>query len=772
MGVENTIMRKMMFIAVMLILLNPIIAYAGSLDNDVNIDTGNRVIAQAEIPAVSSEPVAPSDAINENVNQNETQTNQPVLPEQEEKIILPEAKTSQNQPGQVVKPLTVSNVVQAPTGVTRQTAAESSTSQKEAAPQSAPATQSIPTQIRSPKTNESLDKRLKDIFGRMKNSQVQKKQPGQEIASPTGTQPVQLPAGKFAPPSLSQPPAAGQNKSLFVSKGNVSLNFDDADIYSVIQTVFGEILKVNYIIDSRVKGRVTFRSVAPVAREKVLPLMEVILRLNGVAIIEESELYRIIPISDLSREPSEIKIGRKMIEADLKGKAVLQIVPLNYVQSSEIVKLISPFVSTNAVVVDVPKANHIIIADTDANVKRILNLIEYFDSEMKEKKGVRVFVHHVQNAKSKDIVTMLQQVYLGAKTQTTDRISKPSTGQTSVTTQTQSVVVSAQAGGVDAVVSDAVKIFADEKLNAVVILGTREDYDIIKQTINELDLVPRQVLIEGTIASILLTDKMNLGLAWSLKTSMGELNPINISFNPSTLTVDPAKPTAAGLNVIGVESGSTVRAVINALASQSKAKLLASPHITVSDNNEARIQVGQQVPIPTSETYSTTSTIPIRTIQYKDIGIILKVKPLINDSGLINLQISQEVSTYSTDILYKDEKQIILQKTEASTNLVVKDGHTIVIGGLIREDDSKSRSGIPWLSKIPILGYLFGNTENGNTRTELVILLTPYIIKNQEDVASITNKFTERVTDKEIIEGLQKNVHNGNQEPKEAEKKK
>lgn len=563
--------------------------------------------------------------------------------------------------------------------------------------------------------------------------------------------------------------AAPQNIS--VGRGNVSLNFDDADIYSVIQTVFGEILKCNYIIDARVKGRVTFRSVAPVPSEKVLPLMEVILRLNGVAIIEESSLYRIIPISDLSREPSEIKIGRKIADADLKGKAVLQVVPLNYMQSSEIIKLISPFVSANAVIVDVPRANHVIIADTDANVKRILLLIEYFDAEIKEKKGVRVFVHHVQNAKAKDLVNMLQQIYLGSPLNVVDRVSKPSvaTLPTPSPSQRQATSTGSLAAGVEAVVSDIVKIFADDRLNAVVILGTREDYDIIKATIKDLDLIPRQVLIEGTIASIQLTDNMSLGLAWSIKNKLFNLEASNLSFNPGSLNMGVDELAGSGLQLIGIHGGGTIKGVINALASQSKAKLLASPHIMVSDNNEARIQVGQQVPIPTSETYGTTGVAPQRTIQYKDIGIILKVKPLINDSGLITLQISQEVSTYSTIVLYSDEKQIILNKTEATTNLVVKNGHTVVIGGLIREDDSSSRLGIPWLSKIPILGYLFGNTESEKKRTELVILLTPHIVKHQDDAMAVTYGTVDNIADEDVKKELKKSIDQKNHRLKEEE---
>jgi general secretion pathway protein D len=179
----------------------------------------------------------------------------------------------------------------------------------------------------------------------------------------------------------------------------------------------------------------------------------------------------------------------------------------------------------------------------------------------------------------------------------------------------------------------------------------------------------------------------------------------------------------------------------------------------VSDNREARIQVGQQVPIITSETIATAGVAPQRTIQYKDIGIILKVKPQINDSGLVAMQISQEVSTYVKDVLYANETQIILNKTEVSTNLVVQNGQTIVIGGLIREDDSKAKSGIPFLSKIPILGYLFGTTDNDVERTELVILLTPQVVKTQQEAAAVTNKYLDKMTDeqmnKEVKKGMQ-----------------
>lgn len=574
----------------------------------------------------------------------------------------------------------------------------------------------------------------------------------------------QQPSGEFASayqegpnsPSRKEPPGqiledtASQQKTV-ISSDHVFLNFDDADVYEVIQTIFGQVLRVNYIVDPDVKGRVTFRSSAPVAHQNILPLMEVILRLNDIAVVEEAGLYRIVPISAISKEPSAVQLGRDSRRIILAGKALLQVVPIRYMQSSDVLKLLTPFVSANAVMVDVPMSNQIVIVDTDANVKRLLELIEIFDNEQQKKKGPQVFVYPVQNGKAKDIASQLQQIFLGGKTQA------EKTAATIPTPQSQMVSVQIQhaarpSSGGETLVSGITRIFSDEALNVVIVLATPEDYEIIKDAIIKIDIVPRQVMIEGMIAQIGLTDNLSLGLAWSINASkLGKIFgtnefgiDTNIALNPASL--DPGEIPGSGLNLIGTDSGNGVRAVISALASQSKAKLLAAPHILVSDNREASIQVGQQVPIATSETFGTPGVAPQRTIQYKDIGIILKVKPRVNESGLVSLELKQEVSTFSTIELSTSQKDIILNKTEASTSLVVQDGHTIIIGGLIREDTTKSRLGIPWLSKIPILGYLFGNTVDDESRTEIIILLTPHVIKNQNEAKNLTSDIVDKFT--------------------------
>jgi general secretion pathway protein D len=592
----------------------------------------------------------------------------------------------------------------------------------------------------------------------------QPEQPEQPVEQPQ--QQVEQPAQPEAPP----PPVAKPKPPPTPAKrGEVSFNFDDADVYSVIQTIFGDILRVNYIVDPTVKGRVTFRSVAPIAREDVLPLMEVILRLNGIAIAEEGGLYRIIPLSDIPREPAPVGIGRKP-EAVLKeGTALVQVVPIHYIQSSEMVRVLTPFLSKNAVIVDVPKSNYIIIVDTDANVKRLLQLVEIFDSEQLRQITPKVFVYSVQNSKAKDVASLLEQIFLGAKPKTEQPKTPAVPGRTppipgqppQPVVQQPKVVLGEMAG--EAVVSENTKIIPDEVTNSIIVLATPEDYKIISETIELIDILPRQVVIEGLIARVDLIDNLSFGFTWSMKTDIdvkGVLNrDIKLDGDVGSLPTGPPTeggPISGGLGkgftFVATDPSGVVRARLEAALLDSKAKILAAPHILVSDNREARIQVGSQIPLATSTTTSipTTGTETIVTtpvtssIQYKDIGIILKVKPQVNDSGLVSLEITQEVSSQGDAATIAGQAYTSINKTEATTNLVAQDGETIIIGGLIREDTTKSKDGIPLLSKIPIIGNLFSNVVDNTTRTELIILLTPHVMRTQQEAGEVSSTYIDQ----------------------------
>ncbi|HSO71447.1 MAG TPA: secretin N-terminal domain-containing protein, partial [Thermodesulfobacteriota bacterium] len=509
-------------------------------------------------------------------------------------------------------------------------------------------------------------------------------------------------------------------------------------------------LKVNYIIDPKVKGRVNFRSVSPVPKEDVMPLMEVILRLNGIGVIEDGGLYRIIPIGDMPREPAAVGIGRDAGRITVAGLGLLQVVPLKFIPSSEMIRVLTPFLSTNAVMVDVPKINYIIIVDTDANVKRLLQLVEIFDSEQLKQIKPQVFVYPVRNGKAKDVAALLQQIFLGASRAPTP--SRPATtparpgtpGQPSPSpapAPSPQISMGPTAGG-EALVLDITRIIPDEVTNTIVILATPDDYALMFETIQKIDIVPRQVMIEVMIAEVTLGDDLRFGIEWSIKSKIDK-GFMSMGFNTGL-----DRTTAQGFTFLGIDRTGLIQGFLQALATESKVNVLASPHILAADNREARIQIGNQVPIVTSETpvstIGTTGTSVSRSIQYKDTGVILKIKPLINESGLVSLDLSQEVSDYFLQNIYGSEYPVIT-KREATTNLVAQDGETIVIGGLIQDNFKRTRAGLPLLSKIPILGWLFSNTTDEEKRTEVIMLLTPLVVKNPEDAKNMTNVYIQRM---------------------------
>jgi type II secretory pathway component GspD/PulD (secretin) len=604
-----------------------------------------------------------------------------------------------------------------------------------------------------------------------KPPEAKEEAPIKPIQPPAQTKPPEvkeeLPIRPMPPPAETQPPKAKEEvpvkpmpqKAEKKPSADVSFFFDDADVYEVIHTIFGEVLKVNYIVDPKIKGRVNFRTTTPIPKDQVLPVMEIILRLNGIAVVEEQGLYRIISIADIPKEPAPIRFGRDPNAVELKGVAIVQVVQLKYTSSSEVLKILTPLLSQGGSILDVPPS-FLIIADTDANVKRLLQVVEIFDGEKLKLAKPQVFVYAVQNSKAKDVAAMLQQIFLGAKPSAAAPVKQPTTATKTATPAPSPPQPSAESAGGEALVSEVTKIFADEVTNSIIILATPEDFATIAGAIKKIDIVPRQVMIEALLVRVDLTDNLSFGFAWSLKTDVNITNikPFNNNINlDSEIKINPGglditKLPAKGFTFVGKDPTGTVRAVITALAEESRAKILAAPHILVSDNREARIQVGSQIPLATSTTTTPTtgevisgSTIT-SSVQYKDIGIILKVKPQVNESGLVSLEISQEVSSLGENAKIAGQDFSSINKTEATTNLVAQDGETIIIGGLIREDVTKSRSGIPFLSKIPILGYLFGDTTDKTIRAELIILLTPHVMRNIQEAKDVTSDYIKRFT--------------------------
>jgi len=580
----------------------------------------------------------------------------------------------------------------------------------------------------------------------------------------------------------------------------VSFFFDDADIFEVVQTIFADVLKVNYIIDPQVKGRVNFRTVTPIPKDEVLSVMEIIFRMNGIGFVEEGGLYRIIPLADVSKELVFSQIGKT------PGKVAIEMFAFKNLELKEAMPDIEnalglqlqggtvrilPIFRMNALIV---------VASSQQQLDYIRQWIGVFDKMFAVAKP-KIFVYPLQNSKAEHIASLLQSIFSGTASTPSHSPSQtsPAPGKTTGTVPAQPQSAAPKTGASTAVsggggfVSPETRAFADEITNSLIILATPADYLFIEETLKRIDTMPRQVVIEGLIARVDLTDNLSFGLSWSLNTDINikAFNPFkkdinlrgNVQDNPGIINNDKGVATipSKGFTFIGTDPKGFARAVLTALAEDSKAKVLAAPHILVSDNREARIQVGRQVPIATSTTTTplasgteTTTNTSTSTIQYKDIGIILKVKPQINDSGLVSLEITQEISSLGETVRVGGLDEISINKTEATTNLVAQDGDTIIIGGLIQEDDSKSKDGIPFLSKIPIIGNLFGNTTDKNTRTELIILLTPHVMKTQQEAGDVTSDYVDRykgsTKDKDINKFIKERGKNEKEQTQQDDK--
>ncbi|UCG12601.1 MAG: hypothetical protein JSU72_19300, partial [Deltaproteobacteria bacterium] len=281
-----------------------------------------------------------------------------------------------------------------------------------------------------------------------------------------------------------------------------------------------------------------------------------------------------------------------------------------------------------------------------------------------------------------------------------------------------------------------IKITPDEIRNALIIEATPANYRVIMDVLKTIDVLPRQVLIEATIAEIDYSLFTELGVTWQYVKGQ--------SVGTGLLTLTSSGET--GLRVaIGIDD--KLRATLSALERQNRVNILSSPHVLASDNQEARIDVSSEIPIVSAETVVPTGgqSIVTTTVQYRDTGVLLTVTPHINERGLVTMDVYQEVSEQSEDVTVAGQAFPSFFKRAVSTSLTVQDGQTIVLGGLIRQNKGKSSSGIPGLARIPVIGFIFGSTRDSFDKTELIILLTPRVITNLDDVDDVTDGFKSKV---------------------------
>ena len=296
---------------------------------------------------------------------------------------------------------------------------------------------------------------------------------------------------------------------------------------------------------------------------------------------------------------------------------------------------------------------------------------------------------------------------------------------------------------------EGVSIIADEPNNALIILAEPQQYRMLSKIIKHLDVMPLQVLIDATIVAVKLDEDLSYGVQWLFRNSgPGGLKGVGGLGTFDSFSGLAANAVAGGFTYGLLSNGTDVRLLFTALAKDNKINVLSAPSLMVLNNEEATIKVGDSVPIRTSESTNTSGSVnPIQTssIEMLDTGVILKVKPRVNASGQVVLEIDQSVDTAQLTTVSAIDSPTIL-KRQIQTTVAVLNGESVVLGGLINETHTYDNVGIPLLKDIPYIGWLFGTVGKKVTKDELIVVITPRVIANKYDARKITDEFKRKLT--------------------------
>ncbi len=414
---------------------------------------------------------------------------------------------------------------------------------------------------------------------------------------------------------------------------------------------------------------------------------------------------------------------------------------------------ILPIARINSVMIVTPRA---------AYLDEARRWLEKLDQPGGNSADPQLFVYAVQNGNAKHLADVLNGLFGGAASSGSQAASSgvaPGLQQTTATTTGFSGAVlgagakassgsTVQGSGLTSLtLSSGLRVIADEINNAVLIYGTKGEYDKIEVTLKRLDVPPTQVLIEASIIEVTLSDDLKYGLQWAFTDkARNGLSGSGVLSNATNKVADVATGlgttvfggTPAGFSYTLTNSLGDVRAVLNALADKSLVKVISSPSLMVLDNYTASIAVGNQQPIQVGETITSGGNIS-NNIQYKDTGVSLTVTPSVNAGNMVSMQLSQAV----TDVGQVDTatgQRSFLQR-QFSSKVAVRSGETLVLGGLIRDNTTNGKTGVPGLIDIPFFGHLFGTTATNTNRTELVVLITPRVVRSTQDMREVTQDF-------------------------------
>jgi general secretion pathway protein D len=558
------------------------------------------------------------------------------------------------------------------------------------------------------------------------------------------------------------------------------LAMNNAELRDIVEEI-SSILGITVVLDPRVSGRITVMSRQALDREGVRRLFYSVLDAHSFTVIDEGDRILITPVTE-----AKTRAGSGSAKNTTASQFVTQVIELNTSSANDIAGLVRPLVSVNGYVGPSVSANALVITDTAANAQRIARVVRQLDSGQSSTHAV-VQLRHAQ---ASDIASVMEsslgkrnadtviQVLADTRTNRLILIGPPAVRQR-LTELARSLdipatetpdnarvirlrhsdarqladilgsmgqgrkIAPALGAGKEASAGATFMIKADESQNALVLIAELAQVRTIESIVRQLDQPRAQVLIHAAIVEISGDIAEAVGVQWGLNT--GDAKGF-INF-PGTdipivggLTFDEKKsaPEGALLRLGSDRFG----ALISALASNTHSNLLSTPSLLTLDNQEAEIIVGQNVPFKTGS-YATNSSgadNPFTTVERKDVGISLKIKPYINEGSTLRLEVEQEVSDIAPSVSGIDSSDLITNKRALKSTILADDGEIIVIGGLIRDSVRTQKSGVPLLRDIPYLGALFRWTRDTQTKSNLMVFLRPTIVRSKEDLTDVSQR--------------------------------
>jgi len=567
------------------------------------------------------------------------------------------------------------------------------------------------------------------------------------------------------------------------------LNFNDAEIRSLISAV-ADMTGMNMIVDPQVSGRVTVISSQPLDSDEVYDMFLSILRVHGYTAVAEGNVVRILPDAN-ARQDGRVPIDDGSARGD---QPVTRIIALEHVEAAEISQLLRNLLPQSAFMTHHEGSNSLIISDRATNVRRIEQILQRLDAVTDQEVELIALNH----ADAVEVVGLINRIYADSAQESavadertnsiilggdpskrlrlrtlishldTPLDSEGSTQVVYLRYSTAESLLPVLEGLIQSGEGEAQNVFiqAHEETNALVITAPPSAFRGIQSVINQLDIRRAQVQVEAIIAEIALDTSRELGIQWQFFSDgeegafggtnfgAGGNNLLSLGVSAGAATENGLVLPGRGLN-LGYVSGTSsllgveileIGALARALASDANTNVLSTPSIVTLENQEASINVGQEVPF-LSGSFSTQGIAsgdgqvnPFQTINREEIGIKLNVTPYINEGDTIILDLSQEVSTLAPSAGAVD---LITNKRTISTRVMVPDGSLLVLGGLISEDLQESTEAVPGLSRIPLIGELFKYRSDSNIKRNLMVFIRPRILHDEALMNDITrSKYT------------------------------